>query len=173
MTKKEFALLASALKTYYPKETLLPNEQALALWYGQLQDIPYNVAELAINKWVATNKWSPTIADIREQAAEISQGKIDDWGAAWEKVIKSISTYGIYRADEAMTMLDDITRRCVRRLGFNNLCLSENIAADRANFRIIYEQEVNRVKEEKQIPETMRLMIAQTINQLALEKGGD
>lgn len=33
MTKKEFAKIAMALKTYYPKESLLPNEQAMELWF--------------------------------------------------------------------------------------------------------------------------------------------
>ena len=65
MNRKEFALFASALRTYYPREKLLPNEQAMELWFNQLQDIPYKVAELTLNKWVATNKWSPSIADIR------------------------------------------------------------------------------------------------------------
>ena len=56
MDKKEFALFASALRTYYSKENLLPNSQAMELWFRQLMDIPYPVAEATLNKWVATNK---------------------------------------------------------------------------------------------------------------------
>lgn len=52
-----------------------------------MQDIPYDIAKLVLNKWVATNKWSPTIADIREQAAEITNGKQADWSEGWEKVV--------------------------------------------------------------------------------------
>jgi hypothetical protein len=64
MDKKEFATFAMALKTYYPRETLLPNTQAMELWYKQLQGIPLVVAQIALEKWVATNKWSPSISDL-------------------------------------------------------------------------------------------------------------
>lgn len=73
MTKQEFSKIAMAIKTYYPNTQILPNNAAMELWYQQLQDIPYNVCTLAVNKWVAINKWSPTIADIREYAAGIGR----------------------------------------------------------------------------------------------------
>lgn len=75
MTREEFGVFSSALKTYYPKETLLPNKAAMELWYRQLQDIPYQIAESALNKWVATNKWSPSIADIRQISSWIINGE--------------------------------------------------------------------------------------------------
>jgi hypothetical protein len=57
MTKQEFATFAMALKTYYPREQILPNQQAMELWYRELQDIPMQVAEATLRKWVSTNKW--------------------------------------------------------------------------------------------------------------------
>lgn len=152
MDKKEFSTLAMALRTYYPKEQILPNQQAMELWYRELQDIPYNVAEAGLRKWVATNKWSPTIADFREFSAVIQSGDIPDWGEGWEQVISAIRKFGSYRQQEAMDSLDEITRTCVERLGFKNICMSENITHDRANFRMIYEQLADRKKKEKQIP---------------------
>ena len=71
MTKQEFAILASAIRTYYPKEKILPNQQAMQLWFIHLQDIPYKVAEIALEKWVINNKWSPTIADLREYVKKV------------------------------------------------------------------------------------------------------
>ena len=124
MNKKEFAIFASALRTYYPKENILPNEQALELWYKQLNDIPYNVAEVTLNKWVATNKWSPSIADIREQATGIVEGEAKEWGEAWQDVLRAIQNYGTYRELEALEGFDDITRQVVKRLGFKNICMS-------------------------------------------------
>lgn len=152
MNKKEFSTLAMALRTYYPKEQLLPNQQAMELWYRELQDIPYNVAEAGLRKWVATNKWSPTIADFREFSAVIQSGDIPDWGEGWEQVLTAIRKFGSYRQQEAMESMDEITRTCVERLGFKNICMSENITHDRANFRMIYEQLADRKKKEKQIP---------------------
>ena len=159
MDKKEFSLFASALRTYYPREKLLPNEPAMQLWYNQLKDIPYNVAEATLNKWVATEKWSPSIADIRKTASEMVNGVPDDWGKGWEKVEKAIRHYGQYREAEALAEMDDLTRQTVERLGFKNICISENIIADRANFRTIYEQLAQRKETENQIPESLKALI--------------
>ena len=171
MDKKEFALFASALRTYYPKEKILPNEQAMALWYSQLQDIPYKIAELTLNKWVALNKWSPSIADIREQATSITHEEIKDWSAAWSDVINSIRYYGSYQEEEALASLDDMTRQAVKRLGFKNLCLSENIGVDRANFRMIYEQLEQRKRNEAQIPQRIKDLIANNMPNLIESEG--
>lgn len=152
MDKKQFAIFASGLRTYYPRENLLPNEQAMELWFKQLEDIDYKVAEVALHKWVATNKWSPSIADLRETATEITQGEIPDWGAGWHLVNRAIHLYGSYEPEKAYAMMDEITATCVKRLGWNNLCFSENQEADRANFRMIFEAEAKRKRREAQVP---------------------
>ena len=171
MDKKEFAQFVMALKTYYPRENLLPNNQAMELWYRQLQDIPYQVAEAALNKWVATNKWSPSIADIREITATVQKGEIPDWGEGWEQVIKAISKYGMYQIREAMESFDPITRRCVERLGFRNICLSEDINQDRANFRMIYQQLAERKQKEQQIPVALSNLIESIRNEQLMIEG--
>ena len=172
MNKMEFATLAMALKTYYPKEDLLPNEQAMNLWFNQLQDLDYQLAETALNKWVAVNRWSPTIADIRGEAANICAGELPGWADGWEKVLKAIAKFGWRRQSEALDTMDDITRQCVERLGFVNICLSENITADRANFRTIYEAYAERSKRELQIPASTKARISQYKNAMIEAKGG-
>lgn len=54
-------------------------------------------------------------------------------------VSKAIGQYGMYRTEEAMESFDEVTREAVKRLGFQNICLSENIVADRARFAEIYQ----------------------------------
>lgn len=169
MDKPEFQVFASALRTYYSKENLLPNAQAMELWFRQLQDIPYPVAEATLNKWVATNKWSPSIAEIRELATEIQYGKLPDWGEGWEQVNKAIRRFGYYSPKEALESLDPITREVVKRLGFTNLCLSENPAADRANFRQCFEIVAKRNHENNVLP----LPLQETIKQLSGGMGID
>ena len=173
MNKTQFASFAMALQTYYPKEGLLPNEQAVNLWYAQLQDLDYKIAELVLNKWVATNKWAPTIADIRSEAADLISGEIPDWGEGWEQVLKAIGKFGMYRQSEALESMDAITRECVARLGFGNICISENISADRANFRTLYEAIAGRKKKEMQLPEATQKRLAAIRNALIEDKGGN
>ena len=47
-----------------------------------------------------------------------------------------------------MESFDEIIREVVKRLGFQNICLSENIVADRARFAEIY-QAIKSGKEQK------------------------
>lgn len=171
MDKNEFSMFSMALKTYYPRENLLPNTQAMELWFKQLQDIPYQVAEAALNKWVAVNKWSPSIADIRAEAAEIKNGEAPDWGEGWESVLDAIRRYGSYRVDEAMASFEPVTRRCVERIGFLNICQSENIAVDRANFRTLYEQLAEKEQKHRQMPPALSQLIAKIQkNELGLDE---
>lgn len=171
INKKEFAIFASALRTYYPKENLLPNEQAMQLWFNQLSDIPYKVAEVTLNKWVATNKWSPSIADIREQATGLTHGEAKEWGEAWQDVLRAIRLYGSYEELKALDSLDEITRKTVKHLGYRNLCFSENIQNDRANFRMIYEREQERAKQSAQLPPRLKAIIGNM--PMLLEEGGE
>lgn len=159
MTKKEFATFAAALKTYYPKEQLLPNKEAMELWFRQLQDIPYIVAEAALNKWVATQKWSPTIAEIREMAASVINGEKLLWSDGWEQVLMAIRKYGMYAIPEAMASFDEITKQTVKRLGFKELCMSENSMQDRANFRMIFEQIAERKEKAQKLPASLTNLI--------------
>lgn len=98
-------------------------------------------------------------------------GTTPDWGNGWEQVENAIKIYGSYRQAEALESMDEITRDTVKRLGFYNLCMSENQTADRANFRMIYEQIAERKKRDKQIPESLRLTIQNM--PLMLGEGGN
>lgn len=139
MTRKEFATFSMALKTYYPREALLPNNEAMELWYRELQDIPFPVAEAALRKWVATNKWSPSIAEIRELTSGIVYGEQMTWGEAWEKALDAVRRYGSYNRQAALDSLDPLTRKCVENIGYMDLCMSENIMVERAHFQKIFE----------------------------------
>lgn len=164
MTRQEFWQFAAAIRTYYSRENILPNEQAMELWFRQLQDIPFPVAEAILAKWVATNKWSPSIADIRDSMAEIQNGgPADDWGEAWDQAMTAIRRFGSYDEDGALASLPPLTRETVRRLGYKSLCWSENQVADRANFRQVYEILSKRKVETDKIP----LPVRETLKALA------
>lgn len=90
MTSNEFGTLAAALKTFYPKDNLLPTDKAIELWYEELKDIDYTMAEAQIRKHVATNKYPPTISDIRACLADFSP-EIHLWTTqAWELVLNAL-----------------------------------------------------------------------------------
>ena len=86
-----------------------------------------------------TNKFKPTVAELREIYTELVSPTISDWSEGWEQVSKAIGHCGMYQEKAAMESFDEITREVVKRLGFQNICLSENIVADRARFAEIYQ----------------------------------
>ncbi len=173
MNQQEFSTFAMAIRTYYPKENILPNQQALALWFRELQDIPFQVAEAALRKWVATNKWSPSIAEIRETAATICNGEGQTWGEGWEKVLKAVKKYGMYNIGPALESLDPMTRQAVEQVGFRDICLSENIGVERANFRMVYETLADRQKTAQQVSFPLQQVIEKlgSSDMLQLGKG--
>ena len=173
MSREEFFKFSAALRTYYPRERLLPNKEAMELWYTQLNDLSYEVAVKVLSIWVTTEKWSPSIAEIREKALELTDVSVsNNWADGWEQVLKAIKHYGRYRESEALATMDETTRLVTKRLGFRNICDSENIVSDRAQFRNIYEQVSERQKKEAQIPERIRNLISGTINNQGMITGG-
>lgn len=151
MTKKEFAVMVKCILAYYPNSQALQSPEAVELWYRQLSDIPYEIANGALDRWVASNKWPPTIADIREAAVDLVEGETEDWSEGWEAVIKAIGRWGMHREAEALANMPETARKTVQRLGWQNICLSEDISVERANFRQIYLSISERKKKELQI----------------------
>lgn len=147
MNVNEFGSIASAMKAAYPNANLMPDNRAKEVWYTMLSDLDYRICLAALKEHISLNKFAPSIAEIREKCAGIVRGEEKDWGAAWKDVLYAIRRWGMYREAEAMESLDEGTRQCVGRLGFKNLCLSEDLNIDRANFRMIYEQVSARRKE--------------------------
>lgn len=172
MNKQEFSTFAMALRTYYPKENILPNPQAMELWFRELQDIPYKVAEAALRKWVATNKWSPSIAEIREMTAGLVNGEQMTWGESWEKALNAVRKYGSYNKKMALESLDPLTRKCVENIGYLELCMSENIMVERAHFQKIFEVYAKREQTNQRLPASLLKAIGdgQFVKIMALEE---
>lgn len=146
--KDRFIVLAKALKSAYAKPDFLPDEKAIKVWYAMLQDIPYEVLNLAIQRHIMTNVFPPTIAELRSAAADILTEETDDWTEAWSKVLDVVSRYGLQNAREGITKLDNITVEAVKRVGYWAICNSENIGVERANFRTAYETIIAKRKSE-------------------------
>ena len=159
MDFSEFSKFVSAIRAYYPKEKLLPDKESMTLWYKQISDIPYDTALLVIDKWVATNDWSPSIAAIRQLANEVTVGETPDWGEAWKIVMEAASSkYGYYKKDEAFEFMGEMISTCVERTGDwgRDFCHTQNIDNTRANFRMIYEAEAKKRKREAQVSPAVR-----------------
>ena len=85
MTKTEFAAICAAMRTYYPREPLFPNEHAIELWFEQLCEFTAPAVQSALKFWVKRNKYSPSIAELRQLTKDVQDGHILDWNELVEK----------------------------------------------------------------------------------------
>lgn len=114
-------------------------EMLIELWHSMLDDVNYEIAEMAIKKHISLSHFPPTIADLREQIGKITKPYIPTSLEAWGEVTRVIRKYGSYRESEAMKELNGITKKAVEYIGFRDLCISENVMADRAHFLKTYD----------------------------------
>ena len=166
MTKQEFATLVIAMQAMYG-EDLIGTEEALDVWYALLHDLDYQILSKALQQYMLTNKFKPTVAELREIYAELVSPVISDWSESWEKVSKAIVHYGMYQEKTAMESFDEVTREVIKRLGFQNICLSENIVADRARFAEIYQAIQRRKRTEVNIGSALPNLREMVQNRLA------
>lgn len=157
MTKSEFLNLSKAITTYYPRFNIFPDKPALELWFDALQDMDYKLASVTLKKWVATEKWPPTIAELRKLALEtVAPETGRDWGDAWRLVNRAVRNYGSWDKQGAMSMFDDITAQAVNAIGWDVICQGENESADRAVFRDVYNSYKRRAEEDRVIPKQLK-----------------
>jgi len=174
MSFDDFKVLVKGMKSIWPSERFLPDGDSIKVWYRLLKDLPCDLANVAIQRYALTNKFPPSIAEIREQAALLmDRNLVNDWATGWNQVMRAIGAYGQWSEERALKSMDELTRACVKRLGWKELCMSENPVADRANFRIIYEQIQQQKKETAALPVGLLQNIAEITNNLKMIGGTD
>lgn len=129
MTRKETAQLLALISVAYPGSKVSADEQTLTLWHQMLEDMPGEIVAAAVKRMIATLKFPPSIADIREAVAQATQdarGTLSA-GEAWAKVCKAVSWYGYYRPDEARKWLGEDVWRAVDMVGgWREVCAGED-----------------------------------------------
>lgn len=153
MDKQQFATLAIGIKSAYPASKILEDKASMDFWYMALKDIPYEIAENAIMEHICTNIYPPNIAEIRKLCMERCKTPVLSFDEAWGVVQKAMSDYGWYHPQEAFATMDELTLSVVKNLGWSRLCQSENIVADRANFREAYQRKAEEIQRTNQLPD--------------------
>lgn len=159
MNNREFAIIADVIKSAYPSSKIMGTKSAFNLWYRMLKDIDYQTASAAVENYIATNVFAPSIAQVREACLTASQGEQALWDEEWENVCTAISKYGYMRKEEALASLEPLTAEVVKHLGWLSLCQSETPAIDRANFRDIYTRRAERERKKAQLTPTNRKLL--------------
>lgn len=128
------------------------DDARLRLYVEMLSDIPPSILETAVKKLIMTNKFLPSIAEIREVAygikGIISGTAAPDESEAWGEVAKAIRSVGYYGkpkfSHEAITT-------AVNNIGWQDICMTPNegINTLRAQFRRAYQLAAKRQKDNR------------------------
>lgn len=135
------------------------------VWYGLLQDLPYEQANLAIQKYMTSERFPPTIADIRTKATEIIAPVEESMSElqAWALVQRALRNSG-YNSEEEFAKLPEACQRAVgtaANLKEWALMDSDQVATiEQSHFIRNYRTSVQRMKEEARLPENVRMLIA-------------
>ena len=175
MNAKEFGFLADAIKTYFPRDNVLPTEKAMQLWYSELKDIPYQLAHTALRKYVSTNKFAPTIADIREQVAELNNQNEEELNetAAWSLVLKAIRRSTYYSEEEFEKLPATVQRAVASPKQLWEWATLEDVDGKtltviQSNFQRTFRMEQQRERERNKLsPDVLKLM--RPLNNLNIE----
>jgi hypothetical protein len=144
-TTKAIAPLQLAFKGALEKDRL-------QFYVMMLSDIPPQILEVAVKKLIMTNKFLPSIAEIRETAygikGTISGTAAPDESEAWGEVVKAIQSVGYYRkpkfSHEAITT-------AVNNIGWQDICTTPNDGMNtlRSQFRRAYQLAAQRQKDNR------------------------
>jgi len=123
MTDTEFSKLAMLIKSLFPKEKDMFNDDStMEAWFLILQSLDFSDAVKAVQVHAKTNKFAPSIAEIFELCEQENQVS---WQELYEDAIRTIARYGIWNEEKGMNALDDISRKIVKRIGYKRICNSQ------------------------------------------------
>lgn len=159
MTIDEFKILTKGMKAVYSQPTFLPDRDAMLVWYELLKDIPYDKANVAIQKHMCSSPFPPTIADIRKNACEVVTDNSMNEMSAWNMVYKAICN-SAYNADTEFEKLPPVVQRAVGSPAtlreWSQMDVDTVQSVERSHFARNYREAVEIESQNRQMPQTMR-----------------
>lgn len=177
MTRADTVKLLAIIITAYPASKVQDSPETIDLWHELLQDLPVEAAALATKSMISTNKFPPTIADIREAVAKAqaeARGEPSS-GEALALVRKAMRLHGYYDATGARKMMGEDIWAVMRMVAtcWEDLCASEDENWP-ARFERLYKEKAVKQHYREVVPvavqDRMRAMVEETTRRLTGEQ---
>ena len=176
MTRQEALAVMAMLKTAYPTFYKNFNKEdisaAVNLWATMFSEESIQVVTEAIKALMCTLKYPPTIADVKEKIAMITQPPTMTEMEAWQMVRRAIN---YYNANETFKRLPSILRRIVgspntlREWALMDIDTVNSVI--QSNFMRSYKAKVAQEKEYAMLPSSTKQLIAGLAQKLSLTEG--
>lgn len=164
----EVAKLIGTMAVCFPSVNI--SEETVAMYTAALRDIPLNVLEAAVEQCILESEFFPTLAKLRAKACELTTPRRKIGTEAYGVLQNEISRTGFYRQPQFSCPL---IAQAVNALGWQNLCSSENLVADRARFIQVYEQLLQREIDNARLGPKARALRELTDSVLEVKEIGD
>lgn len=115
MTIQEFSTLAKGMKAVYADPKFIADDYAMSVWYAMLKDLTYTQVTAAVQRYMMSEKFPPTVADIRRLAVENSTPVDDSMGEleAWSLVYKAICSLSWDAPEKEFDKLPDLCKQAI------------------------------------------------------------
>ena len=156
MSRAEICALVALAGSSNPSMQAKDPRPIVEAWSLMLGDLDPVLDKAAIIKVCRESDFFPSVARIVAAARELDPGveKLPTAAEAWEEVMRLMRDYGPYRCPVYSC---DAVRRAVRAIGWRQLCMGENVEADRAHFLKLYESMRSRQVETREIEQVIKL----------------
>ena len=149
----------------------------IATWLECLGDLDYRLVLQAVKKSIIHSPYPPTIHEVRKNAIEISNPTTKKTAIeAWNEAVQMISN-GLYMTQEQFEKYSPEVRRffgSVNQVKQLAMLDSDTInSVTKGQFLKQYDVLVQKDREEKMLPDNMKLLIGDLTNKFALDKGDE
>lgn len=161
MTKAETVKLFVIIKALFPRDDAFRNAtpDMVSAWTEMLEDIPFEHAKAAVKATVATSPFPPSISEIRDYATRLTAPKRMSADEAWGIALDVMRTYGTRTVCVSKPEVVAVVRfgepvkvrpsgleyeakfHCppevwehLKRMGYKDICESENLDVVRGQF---------------------------------------
>ena len=180
MTRADAARLVAIVVTAYPNYDKFRDEAAVTatvnLWAMMFESDNAGLVGLAVKKHIATSKWPPSVAEIRELMLETAAPDLIPPDRAWLAVADLLHTEGQYNHGDLFTQLPPLIARAVEGIGWGNLwemhrsyCVGGKPGMDRVAFMQQYTPMYEREKQQAMTPALIGEQIGNALAQLPSE----
>lgn len=161
MTKAEVAAVLKLVVASYPNYDKFRDKNEVAstvnLWAVMFADDDRDIVTLAVKKHIATNKWPPSIAEIREIIAQIQHPELLPPDVAWSAVADLMYSEGEHFSGNLHRLLPELVARTVEIIGWHTLWqlhrgIGTKPGMDRVAFMQQYTPAFERAKGEAMTP---------------------
>jgi hypothetical protein len=138
-SKRLLATVAAAFPKYQERNLSMTAK----IWQVALGDISPRILNVALIKLLMTQRFFPTIAEIREAAENLSPKAHPSAEEAWGEVNRHLCRSG------APAYSDPLIVKAIEAIGWSTIASSENIGVERAHFLRFYETMLKKENDER------------------------